>query len=135
MSTRQWTPIMCLDFDGVLHSYDRGWQGARNIPDKVVPGAMAFLVEASKVFDIAILSARTAHWGGRRAMKRWIWAELDKHLFAFSRVVLDDVKRSIYFPRTKHAATIGLDDRVITFTGTFPSIEALQEFQPWNRRG
>jgi hypothetical protein len=31
-------PILCLDFDGVLHSYTSGWKGAAVIPDPPVPG-------------------------------------------------------------------------------------------------
>ena len=26
-------PILCLDFDGVVHSYTSGWKGADVIPD------------------------------------------------------------------------------------------------------
>ena len=36
-------PILCLDFDGVIHSYASGWKGADVIPDAAVPGAMEFL--------------------------------------------------------------------------------------------
>lgn len=31
-------PILCLDFDGVCHSYTSGWKGAAVIPDPAVPG-------------------------------------------------------------------------------------------------
>lgn len=37
------TPILSIDFDGVLHSYKSGWQGARNIPDPPVPDAIPWL--------------------------------------------------------------------------------------------
>ena len=36
-------PILCIDFDGVLHSYSSGWKGARNIPDPPVTGAIEWL--------------------------------------------------------------------------------------------
>ena len=40
-------PIICLDFDGVIHSYTSGWKGAAVIPDPPVPGALEFIVEDS----------------------------------------------------------------------------------------
>lgn len=65
-------PILCIDFDGVLHSYTSGWQGASQIPDPPVPGAVEFLLEARQKFTVAIFSSRSHQWGGKRAMKRWL---------------------------------------------------------------
>ena len=38
--------ILCLDFDGVIHSYSSGWKGADVIPDPPVPGALRFIADA-----------------------------------------------------------------------------------------
>ena len=65
-------PILCLDFDGVIHSYTSGWKGPRTIPDDPVPGAIDFLVEALQHFRVAIYSSRSHYWFGRRAMKKWL---------------------------------------------------------------
>ena len=38
-------PIICVDFDGVIHSYTSGWKGIDVIPDDPVPGAIEWLEE------------------------------------------------------------------------------------------
>jgi len=35
-------PILLIDFDGVIHSYTSGWQGAGVISDPPVEGAFDF---------------------------------------------------------------------------------------------
>ena len=57
-------PILCLDFDGVLHSYTSGWRGATIIPAKPVPGAVEFLVKAVQHFDVQVFSSRSHQEGG-----------------------------------------------------------------------
>ena len=36
-------PILCLDFDGVVHSYKSGWQGVDAIPDPPTEGFFEWL--------------------------------------------------------------------------------------------
>lgn len=36
---------ICIDFDGVLHSYTSGWQGEDVASDPPVPGAIEWLRE------------------------------------------------------------------------------------------
>ena len=61
-------PILCLDFDGVIHSYTSGWKGADVIPDPPVDGALDFLERASAHFDVQIFSSRSNQPGGIEAM-------------------------------------------------------------------
>ena len=61
-------PILCLDFDGVCHSYTSGWKGADVIPDEYVPGLFVFLFQAQKHFNIQVFSSRSHQPGGREAM-------------------------------------------------------------------
>ena len=73
-------PILCLDFDGVLHSYTSGWQGASVVADEPVPGAASFLRDAVEHFSVRIYSSRSGQVGGIGAMKDWVqYNRQDKH--------------------------------------------------------
>ena len=65
-------PILCLDFDGVIHSFSSGWKGADVIPDPPVPGAIEFICDALAHFDVAIYSSRSGQAGGIDAMGEWL---------------------------------------------------------------
>lgn len=132
-----YVPILCLDFDGVLHSYISGWKGASIAVDPPVEGAIEWLdslVEDGesvcsfaprfREFDVCIYSARSSQWGGRRAMRSWLL----RHGFPPDKI------ENIRFPLFKPPAQVSLDDRVITFTGKFPTVEELQQFTPWNKK-
>lgn len=130
-------PILCLDFDGVVHSYTSGWKGARNIPDPPVPGALQFIADALDAgWDLVIHSSRARYFGGIRAMRRWLrvhaeaeglWDQ-EKHSFMLPSLM--DVR----FTRWKPSAVVTLDDRALTFTGRWPALADLKAFKPWNKR-
>ena len=114
--------ILCLDFDGVCHSYTSGWKGAHIIPDDPVPGMWEFLNDAIMVFEVHIFSSRRNQEGGIEAMKTW---------FAFHGDLVPGIVAELHFPTEKPPAFVGLDDRVVTFTGTWPDVNALSEFKTW----
>lgn len=142
-------PILCLDFDGVIHSYSSGWKGASVIPDPPVPGALQFIRDAVEEFDVQIFSSRSHQWGGKRAMKRWLldhyrkmyWTVADVEFVSFTHADIYDDARDwaaeivgcIYFPWFKPPATVTIDDRAITFTGSWPALSNLHAFKPWNK--
>jgi hypothetical protein len=133
---KDYTPILCLDFDGVLHSYASGWHGAKCIPDPPVTGAIEWLQDLLGCpeglgigpryldFRVAIYSSRSRYWGGRKAMKKWL---IDNGLTAGEVELID-------FPLMKPAAFLQLDDRALTFTGVFPTVEEMKAFVPWNKK-
>jgi hypothetical protein len=125
-------PILCLDFDGVIHSYASGWKGIATIPDPPVPGAIEFIERSQADFTVAIYSTRSRSLRGRFAMKRWIerWVH-EKLGHGFEA---DDVLVSIRWPWFKPSAFLTIDDRAITFTGEWPDPVGLLNFQPWNKR-
>ena len=51
--------ILCLDFDGTIHSYESGWQGADIISDTPVSGAFDFIKITVQHFDVHVYSARS----------------------------------------------------------------------------
>jgi len=133
-------PILVLDFDGVIHSYVSGWQGATVIADPATPGMVKFLRAAVDAFDVQILSSRSKEPGGIDAMRHWLLREIEWHFdcsFAGSSYDFDDalaLYNQIKFPTEKPAAFLTIDDRAITFTGEWPNIETLRSFQPWNKK-
>jgi hypothetical protein len=126
-------PILCLDFDGVIHSYSSGWKGADVIPDPPVDGAMKFIWEATEHFRVAIFSSRTNQSGGLTAMQSWLNKNF-RDYWGPHRTEADDKLAEIEWPIEKPAALVTLDDRAITFDGTWPDIESLKRFKPWNKR-
>ncbi len=134
-------PILCLDFDGVIHSYSSGWQGADVVSDPPVPGALDFLQRALEHFEVCIYSSRSNQLGGIVAMHHWLLkhAAAGKKIPVLKRHWTDDIK----FPAEKPAAFLTIDDRALTFDGTWPDIKVLLDllallvlldFKPWNKK-
>jgi len=155
-------PTLCLDFDGVIHSYKSPWKNARHIPDPPVPGALGFIIQALSYFEVAVFSSRSHQWGGRRAMRHWLhkhYVELgtDTVVSEEAQVIRDVIAQSPYattdyswkenveewswqlvrnhlsWPRVKPPAFLMLDDRALTFAGEWPDVRSLKEFKPWNK--
>lgn len=122
-------PILCLDFDGVLHSYDSGWKGPIVITDPPVPGALEFVRNALASFEVHIFSSRSHHPGGIFAMKEWLRVHSESH-FGCECPWLSLIR----WPESKPPALVTIDDRAICFTGVWPEIEELKAFKPWNKK-
>lgn len=128
-------PILCLDFDGVIHSYTSGWRGAAIIVDKPVPGAVGFLHAATNEFEIHIFSSRSNQEGGIKAMQMWLEIVIIE-TFGMLPPWFNLIKwptELIKWPTEKPPAHVTIDDRAITFTGVWPSINDLKNFKPWNK--
>lgn len=119
-------PILCVDFDGVIHSYTSGWKGADVIPDPPVVGALQWLARASEWWDVQIYSSRSSQPNGPEAMAAW--------LAAWS--VNEGVRLTVSFPEQKPSAFLTIDDRAVCFEGVWAHLDpkALLAFKPWNKR-
>lgn len=131
--------ILCLDFDGVIHSYTSGWKGPRTITDPPVPGMLKFIggfidkycewPESMAHFtrgdwEVQIYSSRSKYWFAKWAMKSW----MIKHGFDYRYFEV------IKFPTKKPPATLTIDDRVICFDGVPPDFDDIINFKPWNKK-
>ena len=122
----KWKPIIAVDFDGVINSYESGWLGENTeeqLPDPPVPGAIAFLValEQNDEVEVVIFTARARTLKGQLAIHLWLAK------YGMSSIPMITAE--------KPPAVVYLDDRGWCFTGTFPSLEELLAFQPWNKSG
>jgi hypothetical protein len=113
---------ICLDFDGVIHSYMQPWIDAITIPDPAVFGAFEFITQClDDGYAVAVHSSRSHQLGGTAAMKEWFKTS------GFERV------DELMFPQEKPPAIIYIDDRGYRFTGVWPDRHFLETFRPWNR--
>jgi hypothetical protein len=138
-------PILCVDFDGVVHSYTSPWSGEAIVSDPPVPGALRWLWKAAEWFDVQIYSSRSKSEEGRKAMLEW----MIKHAVAeFGEghpmcEIRADLVRSdgdwsypITFAAEKPAAFLTIDDRAYCFEGDWSELNPadLLDFKPWNKR-
>ena len=98
---------ICLDFDGVIHSYRSGWCGAEIIPDPPVHGTQAAIERLRKTFRVVIYSARCRTKEGREAIESWL---------AQHGIAVDEVAEH------KPPALAYVDDRAIPFTGNWDDV-------------
>ena len=115
---------LCIDFDGVIHSYTSGWKGAGNIPDPPVRGAKEFIqMMLSEGFKIVIMSSRASSLEGAMAIDDW----LAKHGFPCDKMEVTN---------SKPAAVLYIDDRGYRFDGKWNDlIEFIKRnrLDPWNK--
>lgn len=91
-------PILCVDFDGVIHSYSSPWVAEDVIPDPPVPGAIQWLNRISDDFDIVIFTTRGKNQEGRNAVGAYLRAhgcELSYPITAEKPMALVYLSRSI----------------------------------------
>ena len=140
-------PILCLDFDGVIHSYKSGWIASDFIPDPPVPGAFQFMLDALEHFRVVIFSSRSSSGhpsdggNGMRAMRIWMeyWAQRElpndeASGYAANRVINAIIWNKEAWPTSKPPAYLTIDDRAVGFDGTWPEMSYLRDFKPWNKR-
>ena len=123
-------PTLCIDFDGVIHSYEKGWQDGL-VYGTVVPGFFEWAAEAQKQFKLVIYSSRSSTEEGRLAMGAWLARQMHNY-----HEDGGNARVELAMAHEKPAAWLTIDDRAIQFRGDWsdPSLsaEAMRAFRPWN---
>ncbi len=106
-----------IDFDGVIHSYTSGWQGANVIPDPPVEGIRDEIIRIREAgYKVVIFSSRVTT-GELLPIIRY----LDKHDVPFDGIT-----------DKKVPAVAMVDDRAICFDGQAKGLlEKIEAFVPW----
>lgn len=98
---------IAVDFDGVIHTYDRGWQDGE-IYGELVPGTQRALALLAQRFRLVVFTARY----DLDAVRDWL---KQKHIDHFFKDVTNK----------KPAAYAYLDDRAIRFISWDQTIKEL----------
>lgn len=111
---------IAFDFDGVIHQFKKGWQGAEIISEKPVRGIRNVLSELKvKGYKITIYSCRALTLEGYRAMVKWL---AENKMIEF----IEDITSS------KPIAKVMVDDRCINFRGNTTSlVDEIESFRSW----
>lgn len=115
---------VCVDFDGVIHSYVSPWVDAGTIPDPPVEGAIEWLNEIDRHFAVVIHTTRGDTGIGASAVFNWLKANGATNALEW-RVTNRKVPALVY-----------VDDRGWRFEGpgTFPTVQEIHLARPWNKR-
>ena len=129
-------PTICIDFDGVIHSYEKGWQGGV-IYGTVVPGFFEWVEQVRDRFKLVIYSSRSKTNEGVIAMGQWLHEQRNAWIAAGGKRN-ETEPLELECVHEKPAAWLTIDDRAIRFNGDWSDPEltgtAMLAFKPWNVR-
>jgi Swiss Army Knife RNA repair-like protein len=147
--SNKYKPTLCIDFDGVIHSYEKGWQNG-DIYGSVVPGFFEWVERVRDQFKLVIYSSRSKDPNGTLMMATWLrlqaervapnWQCTDMPTREIPVQRFLDAQRAeillFRFAHEKPPAWLTIDDRAICFKGDWNAPElqsdALSAFKPWN---
>ena len=107
-----------FDFDGVIHSYTSGWEGASVCNDPPVDGIREAIQDIRQAgYEVAVVSTRCSDFEGHGAVIEY----LHNH-----GIEVDGVMAH------KPPAIVYIDDRAICFDGKPETLLGqIRAFQPW----
>ena len=110
---------VCIDFDGVIHPYTKGWIGLEPDDEPPVAGIKEEIIKLKDAgYRIVVLTTRAQTEIGTYAVKEYLF------------------KNNIYYDAitaTKIGAIAYIDDRAIPFNGNSEGLaEKIKAFKSWN---
>lgn len=111
---------LLIDFDGVIHSYITKWNGGL-IVDPPMENAFEMLSKYLDNFSVWIFSTRCETQVGIEAIKTWFINN------DFLRV------HELKYTYEKLPAHLLIDDRSFQFKGVFPTVEEINNFEPYKQ--
>lgn len=112
---------VAFDFDGVIHSYEGGWQGYDVIAGDLVPGVKEAMMRLKGMgYEIAIISSRALTPEGLKAIRTWL----------SNRGIDPDLDVDMITAQ-KQPAMVYLDDRAVTFVPGMDIVATVEGFTPW----
>jgi hypothetical protein len=129
--TEENKPILCIDFDGVIHRYSRGWQDGE-IYDDITPGFFEWAEQAAQYFRLVIYSSRSKDPEQIEKMQWWLAAQRKKWRDNGGKHDIEAVLE-FEFASEKPPAFLTIDDRAVTFKGSWLDMDPakLRAFKPW----
>jgi hypothetical protein len=130
-------PIICIDFDGVIHSYEHGWQNGE-IYGTATPGFFRWAIKAKDHFKLVIYSSRSKTPEGRQAMHeavgKWSIDAIHNGEVA-ENFVWPELFDELEFADVKPPAFLTIDDRAICFQGSWTALDPVEllEFRTWTQ--
>ena len=111
---------VCIDFDGVIHSYIQSWVSEDIIPDLPVKGIKEAIDQLRMSgFKIVIFSSRALSEKGKTAVINY----LNRYDIKYDGITSEKIPAMVY-----------IDDRAICFDGNaLALVDKVKNFKPWNR--
>jgi len=129
-------PTICVAFDGVIHSYEKGWQNGV-IYGTVVPGFFEWVERVHNHVKIVIYSSRSKEPAGVLNMLRWLHDQHREWVEA-GGICNTATPYNIDMAHEKPAAWLTIDDRAICFKGDWTApelqLDAIKSFKPWTAK-
>jgi hypothetical protein len=125
-------PTVAIDFDGVMHSYERGWDDG-SVYGTVVPGFWDWAYEAAKHFRLVIVSSRLSN--PHQAVEVANWLQTQHQAFCTERQLIQPLP-DLELSWSRPPAWVTIDDRAVRFDGDWLAPELQPEnllgFLPWH---